>query len=131
MIKKFLQYINEADEFEAEVEKSETDESESSKFVEIKDELKRMIEETIEKDKVDYNGFVKSFLRNPKDVKIKGLTSSSDLYEFYIKWRNDIDEILSDINFFDESPSDSNSFGLYDYTINGTQKAIQEFLKTK
>jgi hypothetical protein len=34
--------------------------------------------------------------------------------------------MLSDINFYDEKPSDMNSFSLYDYLVKGTQRAIKE-----
>jgi len=47
-----------------------------------------------------------------------------------LKWRNDIDEILSDVNFFDELPSENNAFGLYEYVIKGTQKAFLELIKS-
>ena len=138
MIKKYLQFINEAEETEnpegaaqTEVDKSETDESKSSKFMEIRDELKEMIEKTIEKSGGKYDEFVQSFIKNPKDVKIEGLINDSDIYDFYLKWRNDIDEILNDVKFFDELPSESNAFGLYDYLIKGAERAVEEVLKMK
>ena len=43
-----------------------------------------------------FSSFVESFIKNPEDVKIEGLINDSDIYEFYLKWRNDIDEILND-----------------------------------
>jgi hypothetical protein len=144
MIKRYLQYIKEADEAESdeatttdetttgeEVDKSETDESASSKFTELKEELKSMVEKTIEKSGGEYDSFVSSFIKNPKDVKIEGFINDSDIYEFYLKWRNDIDEILNDVKFFDKLPSELNAFGLYDYMIVGTQKAVEEVLKMK
>ncbi len=148
MIKKYLQFINEADEVETaeaqaqaetetpdeanptgEAEKSETDASDSSKFVDVIDELKSLIESTIKKSGGELSTFVESYIKNPNDVKIEKLINDADVYEFYLKWRNDIDEILSDINYFDELPSENNAFGLYEYTIKGTQKAILEFVK--
>lgn len=122
MLKRYSQFIKEADET---VEKA----TDSSKFTEIKDELKSMIEKTIEKSGGEYKSFVESFIKNPTDVKIEGLINDSDVYDFYLKWRNDIDEILNDSNFFDEVPSEINSFGLYDYMIKGTQRAIEEAVK--
>ena len=123
MLKRYTQFIKEADET---VENKPTD---SSKFTEIKEELKSMIEKTIEKSGGEYKSFVDSFVKNPTDVKIEGLINDSDIYDFYLKWRNDIDEILNDSNFFDEVPSEINSFGLYDYMIKGTQRAIEEAVK--
>ena len=129
MIKKYLQFIKEADEVGTDVAQEETDASDSSSFDEVKEEVKSMIESTIEKSGGEFNSFVDSFVKNPEDVKIEGLINDSDIYEFYLKWRNDIDEILSDVKFFDENPNDVNAFGLYEYVIRGTERAIEEIVK--
>ena len=125
MIKRYFQFIKEAEE----VKSLENDASDSSKFVEIKDEVKSMIEATIEKSGGELKTFVSSYVKNPEDVKVDGFINDSDIYEFYLKWRNDIDEILSDINYFDEVPTENNSFGLYEYVIRGTEKAFFEVVK--
>lgn len=122
MLKRYLQFIKEDNQ-------KLDNKTDSSKFTEIKEELKSMIEKTIEKSGGEYKSFVESFIKNPSDVKIEGLINDSDIYDFYLKWRNDIDEILNDSNFFDEVPSEMNSFGLYDYIIKGTQRAIEELVK--
>lgn len=135
MIKKYLQFIKEADE--AEVAPAETtddtsidtEQSNPNKYSEVKDELKSMIEKTIEKSGGEFKSFVESFLKTPEDIKIEGLINESDIYDFYLKWRNDIDEILNDVKFFGETPSEDNVFGLYDYLIKGTERAVQEFVK--
>lgn len=135
MIRKYLQFIKEADETPAEAPAEAPDEStentDDSKFGEIKDEIKSMIEKTIENSGGEYDSFVDSFIKNPEDVKIEGFINDSDIYDFYLKWRNDIDEILNNVKFFDEVPSEINTFGLYDFTIKGTQKAVEEVLKMK
>lgn len=131
MIKKYLEFITEADEVNptGEVEKKETDASDSSKFEEVIDEIKSMIESTIDKSGGELKTFVDSYIKNPEDIKVENFINDSDIYDFYLKWRNDIDEVLSDINFFDELPTENNAFGLYEYVIKGTQKAFLEFVK--
>jgi hypothetical protein len=132
MIKNYLQFINEADEaVEATVEKPiVTDKkADNNKYTELKDELKSMIEKTIEKSGGEFESFKEKFIKSPDDVKIEGLINDSDIYEFYLKFRNDIDELLNDINYFDEVPSESNTFGLYEYIINGTERATLEAIK--
>ena len=121
MVKRYLQFINEANEDIAKVD--------SSKYTEIKDEIKSMIEKTIDKSGGEFASFVDKFVKEPEDVKIEGLINDSDLYEFYLKFRNDIDELLNDIKFFGSAPSEANAMGLYDYLIKGTQKAIEETVK--
>jgi deoxyribodipyrimidine photolyase len=121
MVKRYLEFIKEANE---EVQKVD-----SSKYTEIKDEIKSMIEKTIEKSGGEFSSFVDKFVKEPEDVKIEGLINDSDLYDFYLKFRNDIDEILNDIKFFGNAPSEVNAIGLYDYLIKGTQKSIEEAVK--
>ncbi len=134
MIKKYLQFIKEADETVDVAAKkpavaAEDNKVDSSKYTELKDELKSMIEKTIEKSGGEYDSFKEKFIKSPDDVKIEGLINDSDIYEFYLKFRNDIDELLNDIKYFDEVPSESNTFGLYDYIINGTERATLEAIK--
>jgi hypothetical protein len=128
MIKKYLQYIKEADEVE-EVQSQQENDSDSSKFNDVKDEVKSMIEKTIEQSGGEFSSFVDSFVKNPEDVKIEGFINDSDVYEFYLKWRNDIDEILNDVKFFGEAPTEINAFGLYEYVIKGTEQSMNEFVK--
>lgn len=130
MLKRYTQFIKEADETTEIEDTTKSENSDSSKYTEIKEELKSMIEKTIEKTGGEYKSFVDSFIKNPDDVKIEGLINDSDIYDFYLKWRNDIDEILNNSKFFDEVPSELNSFGLYDYMIKGTQRAIEEAIKS-
>lgn len=126
MIKKYVQFITEDNEVpETEVQNQE---SNSDKDSDIKNEVKSMIDKTIEKSGGEFKSFVDSFIKGD-DVKIEGLINDSDIYDFYLKWRNDIDEILNNSKFFDEVPSELNSFGLYDYMIKGTERAIQETVK--
>jgi deoxyribodipyrimidine photolyase len=119
MIKKYLQFINEADE----------PVKDNNKYTELKDAVKSMIEKTIEKSGGEYKSFVDKFIKSPEDVKIEGLINDSDIYDFYLKFRNDIDELLNDVKYFSEVPSESNTLGLYDYIINGTERAIAEVAK--
>ena len=128
MIKKYLQFIKEADEV-TETPAESTENKDSGKYTELKDEVKSMIEKTIEKNGGEFKSFVDKFIKTPEDVKIEGFINDSDIYEFYLKFRNDIDELLNNIKYFNEVPSESNTFGLYDYIINGTEKAVSEIVK--
>jgi deoxyribodipyrimidine photolyase len=124
MIKKYLQFIKEANEEEGKESLI------GDKYAELKDEVKSLIEGTIEKAGGEYKSFIDKFIKSPEDVKIEGLINDSDIYDFYLKYRNDIDELLNNIKYFDEVPSESNTFGLYDYIINGTERAVIEIVKS-
>jgi len=114
-MRKFTTLIKEADD--------------ASKYTEVTDEIKRMIESTIEKSGGEFKSFMDSFIKNPDDVKIEGLINDSDVYDFYLKYRNQIDEVLNSVKFYGETPESMNVFGLYDFIIKGTQKAVSEFVK--
>ncbi len=129
MIKKYIEFIKEAEETETAPAEETAVSKDDSKYNELKDEVKSLIEKTIENSGGEFDSFKNKFIQSPEDVKIEGLINDSDIYEFYLKFRNDIDELLNDINFFDEVPSESNTFGLYDYIINGTEKSILEIVK--
>ena len=99
------------------------------------DDRKKEIQEymklldALEQSGGEFSSFVDSFIKNPEDVKIEGFINDSDVYEFYLKWRNDIDEILNDIKFFGETPTEINAFGLYEYVIKGTENSMNEIVK--
>ena len=111
-MKKFTQYIKES--------------TEEENVGDCQAEIEEMIDATIENIGGDFETFIESFKKNPEDFKIEGLINDSDVYEFYLKWRNDIDELLNNVNYFDVAPSENNAFGLYDYVIKGVEKAIIE-----
>ena len=120
MIKKYLEYIRE----------DQQEKDFSGKYQELKDKVKSLIQDTVDEEKQydSVESFIDSYIKK-EDVDIRGLIKQDDLYQFYLDWRNDIDEILNSINFFDEVPSKLNSIGLYDYIITGTKKAISEVVR--
>jgi hypothetical protein len=121
-IKPFWKYIGE----QAEDNNSEDKPS----YEEVKKDLGELIEKSLKtSDQKTQKDFISAYLRDPDKTQIEGLINDSDIYEFYLKYRNTVDEVLSDSNFFEEKPSDMESFGLYDYVVNGTKKAIKSFLE--
>jgi hypothetical protein len=120
MIKNFTNYIKESNEDES---------LDTDKYNDLMEDIKSMIESTIENSGGEFDTFVSSFNKDPEDFKIEGLINESDIYEFYLKYRNDIDEILNDVKYFDEVPTENNVFGLYEYTINGTERAVKELVR--
>lgn len=129
MIKKYLEYIKEADENDNVLNNDDVTTPDENKYSELKEEIKSLIEDTIENSGGEYDSFVDSFIKNPEDVKIEGLINESDIYDFYLKFRGEVDELLNDIKFYDEIPSELNVNGLYDYVIKGTEKAVIESVK--
>ena len=135
MLKRYSQFINEADETEQTVQGQPTEAPEgiktldNSKYPEVMEEVQKMIDNTIQKSGGELKSFIESFEKNPEDVKVEGFINDSDIYDFYLKFRNDVDEILNNIKFYDESPTEVNAFGLYEYVIKGTERAFMEVVK--
>jgi len=121
-LKLFKNFLNEDVE--------ETEVKNNSGYDDLKNDLKELIEKSLKtSDEKTSEDFISAYLRDPEKNQIEGLINDSDLYEFYLKYRNNIDQLLSEIDFYNEKPSDLDSFSLYDYLIVGTKMAVKEVLK--
>lgn len=104
----------------------------SSNFKENKDLKEDIIDIVIKslntEDKKTITDFLSSYIKDQDSNQIVGLINDSDIYDFYTSHRNDIDQLLSDIGFYDEIPSEIGSFSLYDYVVKGTKKAILDLV---
>jgi hypothetical protein len=118
-IKKYLQFIKEADE-------SELIKKDDSNYDSIKEDIKKKIEETIEKNGGEFKSFIKKFEESPKSVYIEGLINDSDIYDFYQTHRLVIDELLTKSNYFKKAPEE---VGVYQYVIDSTKEAIELIVK--
>jgi hypothetical protein len=132
-LSKYYQFIREAEELQSTAEDLGSGSTEVSadisKYTELKDELTEMIKASLNtEDDKTFEDFIDAYNKNPEETQIEGLINDSDIYEFYLKWRNDIDDILSDINYYDEVPSELKVFSLYEYVIQGTKKSVGELI---
>ena len=118
-IKKYLQFIKEADE-------SEIIKKDDSNYDSIKEDIKKKIEETIEKSGGEFKSFIEKFEEQPKSVYIEGLINDSDIYDFYQTHRLVIDELLTKHDYFKKAPEE---IGVYQYVIDSTKEAIELVVK--
>lgn len=96
----------------------------------IKQDLLNMIEESVTSNDMNLvNEFIDSFITDSDSTNIEGLVNDSDVYEFYLKYINDIDEILNDIDFFKKTPESEGALGLYDFLVKGTRVSLIELFK--
>ena len=117
MIKRYLSFVNESQ-----------DSVESAAFEGIRGDVEKMIKDTV-KDAVDVKEFAQKYLKEPGQVEIEGLINDDQVYEFWQKYENEIDEILNKIGFFSESPDEVNALGTYKYIIASTKAAVKEVVK--
>ena len=95
----------------------------------IKKNLNDIIEKSLNSSDIQLKkDFIKSYLKDESTI-IEGLVNDSDVFDFYIINKDEIDILLNEINYFDSSPQDNNIYGIYDYIIFSTKKSISEVLK--
>ena len=121
-IKNFLIFINEGLKSDI-IEKVEPERKQIKEFL-----VDKVIETLKTEDLNEVLKFIDEYLRDSEKNKIDGLVEKSDIIAFWEQFVNDIDEILSEIKFFSESPSDMGCYSTYDYIEKSTEKAIKEVL---
>lgn len=137
MIKKWYDFILESEsgaEDDTQTQNTEKEQSGESSETdipnEVKDVVKEMIEKTVENKGGEFKSFIDKYIESSEDVKIEGLINDSDIFDFYLKYRQYIDPILNNINFFNKNPKDLNKLGLYDFSVEGTKVAIDEIVRS-
>jgi len=110
-MRKFTVYLKEAEEVQVDTN--------------LKDELTDMIKKSLNtSDSKTVENFIAAYKKDSEKNQIEGLINNADIYDFYLKYDEDIDEILTKNNFYDKSPKELNVFSLYDYIIAGTKEAV-------
>ena len=99
--------------------------SEDSQSRDIKQEIRDMIRKSINtSDTKTVNDFIAAYKKDSDANQIEGLINSADIYDFYLKYMDQVDEILSNNDYFKKSPDESNVYSLYDYVVIGTKEAV-------
>ena len=126
-IKKYVQFLAEAAGSVKDV----------TAFDGIKDSIRGMIEETLKNSGgTDIKTFASKYVqdnenpsKNSGGTSIEGLINDDQIYDFWLEFENEIDELLNQIGFFNDSPADINAMGTYKYIIEATKKAILEIVR--
>lgn len=127
-IKSYFKFIKEAKEEELtlsdELKSLLSDDDRDLK----EDVLEKIVKSVKSNDKKVVEDFISAYIKDSEGNQIEGLINDSDINEFYLSNRNDINRILSKVEFFDEVPSQINAFSIDDFIIKATKKAIEEIL---
>ena len=118
-VKRYLQFIKEADD-------SEITKKSDSNYDNIKEDVKKKIEDTIKNSGGEFKSFIEKYISTPTDVTIEGLISDDQIYDFWRTYENEIDSLLNDSNYFEKPPKE---IGVYKYVINSTKEAIELIVK--
>ena len=135
-IKKYIQFLAES----ADTVKD------NPTFDGIKDSIRDMIQKTLKNSGgTDIKTFASKYVqdnenpsKNSGGVSIEGLINDDQIYDFWLEFQNEIDELLNQIKFFNDSPADVlrknrylkiNALGTYKYIIEATKRAILEIVR--
>ena len=78
--------------FFEQVEEDEIVNLSENKYEDLKSGVKSLLEESIgSEDPKLTSDFIKTYIQNPEETQIIGFINDSDIYDFYLKYRNDID----------------------------------------
>jgi len=58
-----------------------------------------------------------------------GFVDDGDIFDFYLLYQSDIDELCNNNNWFSKTPIEENIFSLYEYIMSGTKFAVKQCLK--
>lgn len=97
------------------------------KYRGLKTGILEMIDNTIDTDElVDAQNFMSEYIKNPESGKLNEFVENNEIFNFYLKYQADIDEICNDKNYFNNSMSQRSLFSLYDVIMDGTKFAVIE-----
>ena len=120
-MKNFLEFLNE--------DISSFEEKITGNYKSLKRGILKLIDGTINSSEiVNYQNFIDKYIES-SDTVIENFVEDNDIFNFYLKYKGDIDELLTNKEFFDKSARDNDVFSLYDYIIVGTKFSVKECLK--
>ena len=101
-----------------------------SELEDLQTDLILMVEESVNTDDIELQKETIESYISDSSTTIIGLVNDSDIFDFYLKHRNQLDMILTDLNHFNVSPDKigvNNS--VYEYIVESTKIGIQETFK--
>lgn len=101
----------------------------TGKYKSLKRGILELIDGTINSSElVNYQNFINKYIED-SDTVIEDFVEDNDVFNFYLKYKGDIDELLVDKEFFDKTARENDVFSLYDYVIVGTREAVADGMK--
>ena len=99
----------------------------SDKYLSLKRGILELLDNTLDGDIIRLEDFISDYidawkndLSEPEEI-MDGFIEDAEIFDFYLKYQSDIDQILSDNDYYDEKPGVES---LYDYVIHGTRDAV-------
>lgn len=93
----------------------------SDKFMSLKRGILELLDKALNSDMTKLQDFINKFIDPESEEVLDGFVEDAEIFDFYLKYQSDVDQILSDHNYYDDLPEVES---LYDYVIDGTFDAV-------
>ena len=93
----------------------------------ILDLIENSLGETNEMVKVQ--NFIHDYIENPQGGTLVTFVEDNDIFDFYLKFQSDVDQVCNNNGYFAKTPQENNLFSLYDVMIEGTQFTVIQVMK--
>ena len=93
----------------------------SDKYLSLKKGILDLLDGTLKSDITKLQDFMDTYIDTDSEEIIEGFIEDADIFDFYLKYQSDVDQILLDNNYYDDKPEVES---LYDYVIDGTFDAV-------
>lgn len=98
----------------------------SQKYLSLKKGILELLDKQLDGDITKLEDFIQNYVDPDSDEIIEGLVEDADIFDFYLKYQSDVDQILLDNKYYEDTPDVES---LYDYVIDGTFDAVVYCLK--
>lgn len=103
----------------------------SDKYESLKRGLLIILDNSVDNpdELVNVQNFVNEYIENPGGQTLVGLVDDAEIFDCYLKYQSNIDEICADKDYFGKAPKENNIVSLYNVVTHGTKYAVMECLK--
>lgn len=93
----------------------------SNKYMSLKRGILELLDRELNGDITKLQNYIDNFVDPESEEVLDGFVEDADIFDFYLKYQADIDQILLDHKYYDDLPEVES---LYDYVIDGTFDAV-------
>lgn len=93
----------------------------SNTYTSLKRGILELLDKQLDGDITKVQDFIERYVSEDSEEVLEGFIEDAQIFEFYLKYQNDVDQILKDNDYYD---NDVEVESLYDYVIEGTFEAV-------
>jgi hypothetical protein len=102
----------------------------SEDYKSLKRGILDLLDKTLKTDKlVDVQNFIDRYIKDPENNVIEDFVDDAEIFDFYLKYQNNIDEVCVNNKYFEDAPIKHNMYSLYDIIIDGTRFGVLQCMK--